>query len=103
MEATAAALEVEVAGAKSAADLSGLGPEALVLVDLNHPSGAVEAIRALKGTDPAPRVIAFGSHVDAERLKAAREAGADKILARSAFTARLPEILKPNDDDTNAL
>ena len=46
---------------------------------------------------PATRripVICFGSHVDSETLLAARSAGADLVLARSAFTKELPEILQ---------
>lgn len=99
VEATAAALEVPVALAKAPADLAGAGedPDALVLVDLNHPADPIEAIRALKAASPAPTVVAFGSHVDGERLKAARDAGADQVLARSAFTTRLPELLKRDD------
>ena len=31
------------------------------------------------------RVICYGSHVDAPRLKAARQAGCDEVLPRSAF------------------
>ena len=38
---------------------------------------------------PIPKVIAYGSHVDAERLRAARTAGCDLVLPRSAFVDRL--------------
>ncbi|MDX1661686.1 MAG: hypothetical protein R3326_07835 [Gemmatimonadota bacterium] len=97
VEATARALDVAVHFAKSADDLSDRlagDPDAIVLVDLNHPADPVAAIRALKDDSPSPRVVAFGSHVDTERLKAARDAGADRVLARSAFTDRLAEILR---------
>jgi hypothetical protein len=46
---------------------------------------------------PATRripVIAFGPHVDSEKLKAARSDGADVVLARSAFARELPQILQ---------
>jgi hypothetical protein len=39
------------------------------------------------------RVVGFGSHVDRARLEAAREAGCDEVLARSAFFARLAGIV----------
>ena len=39
------------------------------------------------------RVIAFGSHVDAELLAAARAAGCDEVLPRSKFFARARELL----------
>jgi len=33
------------------------------------------------------------SHVDVNTVNEARAAGVDEILARSAFTARLPDLL----------
>ena len=96
IEATAASLRVPVRFARDPGELvAGLDDRpALVLVDLaHHGADPVGAIRALKAREPLPRVIAFGSHVDAEILTAARDAGADRVLARSAFSARLAEIL----------
>jgi hypothetical protein len=56
----------------------------VVVVDLARP-GAVDAVADVAALDPAPTVVAFGSHVDRDVLAAAREAGADRVLARSAF------------------
>jgi hypothetical protein len=39
--------------------------------------------------------LGFYSHVQHELKLAAVEAGCDRILARSAFTAQLPDILRP--------
>ena len=66
-----------------------------VLVDLGL-SGAdpAAAIRTLKRRADPPAVVAWGSHVDAAALEAARKAGADRVLARSAFTRRLPDLLR---------
>lgn len=65
-----------------------------VLVDLAYreadPAGA---IRALKSRPAPPLVVAFGPHRDADAFRAARDAGADRVLARSAFVERLPELL----------
>ena len=36
-----------------------------------------------------PRVIAYGSHVNTELLKAARDAGCDHVLPQSKFVALL--------------
>lgn len=97
VEATARALDVPVDLAKLGPDVADRvadDPDAIVLVDLNHPADPIAAIRALKETAPSPHVVAFGSHVDSDRLKAARDAGADRVLARSAFTDRLAEILR---------
>ena len=63
-----------------------------VLVDLALPS-APAAIAALKRRAAPPAIVAWGSHVDQEAMDAARDAGADRVLPRSAFTRRLPEIL----------
>jgi len=68
-----------------------------VILDLNHRSGqALETLRALKAnvqTSSIP-VIGFLSHVQTELVEAARAAGCDVVLARSAFTRDLPQLLK---------
>jgi len=68
-----------------------------VVVDLNHRSGsAVDLIRGLKD-DPSTAtlpVIGFLSHVQADLAQAARSAGCDMVLARSAFTQQLPALLR---------
>lgn len=64
-------------------------PSAIVVVDLSRPD-ALEAIDA--GAAAGARVVAYGSHVDRDRLDAAHAAGAE-VLARSAFFARLPDLL----------
>ena len=57
---------------------------------------AIAAIGALKGDagTSALRAIGFASHVHAELIAAARKAGADQVLPRSAFAGRLAEILQ---------
>jgi len=68
-----------------------------VLIDLNHRSGkALEAIRALKGESRkgAVRVIGYLSHVQTDLAAAAREAGCDLLLPRSAFAQQLPGLLR---------
>jgi DNA-binding NarL/FixJ family response regulator len=61
-----------------------------VLVDLHNDTLDLPALLAsLHSLEPVPRVVAFGSHVDAERLKAARAAGCDRVLPRSAFVQEL--------------
>ena len=68
----------------------------LVIFDLNsarmNPIGAVTAMKQ----DPdlaAIRTLGFVSHVDAGTIAAARAAGIDQVLARSAFAAQLGSIL----------
>ena len=64
----------------------------LVVVDLSRP-GVVEVLPLLAAFEPRPIVIGFGSHVDREQLADARRAGADRVLARSAFFADLATLL----------
>jgi CheY-like chemotaxis protein len=68
-----------------------------VVVDLNHRSGsAVDLIRSVK-SDPATAnmtIVGFVSHVQTELAQAARSAGCDTVLARSAFTQQLPHLLR---------
>ena len=67
----------------------------LILIDLEGQSGdAIEMIRLIRAEAGAgPRIIAFGSHVNVERLEAAKQAGCDQALARSAFVNLLPRLL----------
>jgi CheY-like chemotaxis protein len=70
----------------------------LIIFDLNSRTLApLVAIAALKA-DPELRQIrtlGFVSHVDGETVAAARSAGVDQVMARSAFAERLGEILSP--------
>lgn len=71
----------------------GLGPATrLILVDL-HARGAVAAIPGFREAAPSATLVAFGSHVETETLQAARDAGADRVMARSAFVRELPGLV----------
>ena len=65
-----------------------------LFVDLETGPEAIELIEAARSHDAPPTIIAFGSHVDTQTLDAARDAGADEVLPRSAFAARLVELLE---------
>ena len=69
---------------------------ALVVFDLNSAKlQPLETIAAMKD-DPELRSIptlGYVSHVDTERIAAARKAGIDEVLARSAFVTQLGDIL----------
>jgi len=71
-------------------------PPAAIIVDLNCRSGsAIEALRTLKSQPsraPIP-VVGFVSHVQTDLIAAARAAGCDQVLARSAFSQQLPQLL----------
>ncbi|HSC29778.1 MAG TPA: hypothetical protein VLD67_21045 [Vicinamibacterales bacterium] len=69
----------------------------LAIFDLD--SAAVDPIATIAAMkrDPALgsiRTVGFVSHVHTALIEAAREAGADEIMPRSAFAGRLPEILQ---------
>lgn len=69
----------------------------LVLLDLDTRWLDVDAdIRRLKTAvaTSSVAVVAFGSHLQTETLTAARLAGADRVMARSAFVKVLPELLR---------
>jgi DNA-binding NarL/FixJ family response regulator len=68
-----------------------------VLIDLAL-DVAIEAIATLKRRAEPVVVVAWGSHVDQPVMDAARGAGADRVLPKSAFTRRLPEILRELSD-----
>ena len=68
----------------------------LVIFDLNSTRlRPMDAIAALKA-DPdlkSIQTLGFVSHVQTETIESARQAGIDQVLARSAFSERLGEIL----------
>jgi CheY-like chemotaxis protein len=95
---TARDLGATVKPARSASALEALARQQTphcVLIDLANPGlNLVDLLSRLRQTcQPMPRVVAYGSHVDAAGLHAAREAGCDLVLPRSAFVERLPTQL----------
>ena len=95
---TARAAGLTVAVARSFARFAELLAEAAptgVLLDLHHDGLDLPALlAAVRGRCPVmPPVTAFGSHVDAARLQAAREAGCDLVLPRSRFVKLLESDL----------
>jgi hypothetical protein len=46
-----------------------------------------------KALDPAPELVAYGSHVDEASLARARAAGFDRVMPNSRFNRELPELL----------
>jgi PleD family two-component response regulator len=68
----------------------------LVILDLNNtradPLGLVESMRQDAALASVP-TLGYVSHVQADLIDRARRAGVGEVLARSAFTERLSEIL----------
>jgi PleD family two-component response regulator len=96
---TAQLVGVDVSFARSSDAALGVmrtNAPALVIFDLNNnrsdPLGTVAAMKRDASLASIP-IVGFVSHVQADLIEAARAAGVDDVLARSAFTARLSEIL----------
>jgi len=71
-------------------------PPTLVILDLNNVRTEPLDIVADKHADPALAsvpTVGFASHVQTHVIEAARQAGVSEVLARSAFTTRLADIL----------
>jgi hypothetical protein len=79
-----------VAGLRRRLDEAGTAVETVV-VDLARP-GVLDAVVAIRPATGA-RIIGFGAHVERDLLAEARRAGCDEVLARSAFFARLDDLL----------
>ena len=96
---TAKQAGVELAFARTPADIlsqaRALKPT-LIIFDLNSPKiDPINTVTALR-QDPelaALPTMGFVSHVDTRTILAAREAGVDEVMARSAFAANLDKIL----------
>ena len=70
---------------------------ALIIIDLNCGKiDPLDVVRKLKGAQETKgiSVIGYVSHVQGELKQQAQEAGCDMVLARSAFSQNLPQILK---------
>jgi len=96
---TAKQAGVEVTFARTPAEIldqSRTLKPALVIFDLNSAKAEpIETIAAMKN-DPAlasVRTLGFVSHVHTDLIEAARTAGIDDVMARSAFAGNLAEIL----------
>jgi CheY-like chemotaxis protein len=87
VSATGRAHGIDVAVARSAVSLlkKAEAKPACVILDLHAEGLDISSVVNELKKDAAPRIIGFGSHVDAALLKAAREAGCDLVMPRSQF------------------
>lgn len=91
---TARAAGLTVRMVRTAADLvaaARTSPPAGIILDVHNPGLDLPALLLqLKDACSAmPRVIAYGSHVEAAVLRAARAAGCDRVMPRSQFVEEL--------------
>lgn|SRR5689334_13956281 len=100
IRAAATAVGVAVTFARSSeAALAELGKSSatLVIFDLDNPRTDPLGTLAAMKQEPslaAIRTVGFVSHVRADLIQRAEQAGMDEVLPRSAFTIRLADILR---------
>jgi CheY-like chemotaxis protein len=93
---TARALGLEMKTAKSIEALNALAQElvpACIILDLGHPRLQIDELIKDLRRSISPRIVAYGSHIDAATLRTARDAGCDPVLPRSKFVEDLPRLL----------
>src|SRR5438128_8578472 len=95
---TASALGLRVKAARSLDALNALiaqEPPRCILIDLSLAGQSISELARSwqEAASPPPRIVGYGSHVDAAMLRAAREAGCDPVLPRSKFVEELPRAL----------
>ena len=100
IKTTAGQLGIAVTFARSAdaaiAEMRKTAPS-LVILDLNNartnPLGIVASMREDPALASIP-TVGYASHVQTDVINAARQAGVGEVLARSAFTIQLADILR---------
>lgn len=75
-------ISATVPAATFTGDVDGTTDAEIVVIDLNRHGAVVAEVRRRA---PDAFIVAFGSHVDDEQLRAAGAAGADRVLPRSRF------------------
>jgi CheY-like chemotaxis protein len=94
--ARAAGRQVEIVRDPSAA-IARAPLATLIVVDMNLKAGdAAALVRALKADERTRAIPVVGYLFDAHEdlIRAAREAGCDKVLSRGGLTKKLPELLQ---------
>lgn len=90
-------LEVEMVNDEESVLKKAAEQPLMLIVDLNNNAvDAVKLITALKKSaeTKAVNIVSFVSHVQGELKLRAQEAGANMVMARSAFSTTLPQILR---------
>jgi len=78
----------------------------LIILDLNclavQPLSLIAALKANEDTKEIP-LLGYVSHVQEELRRKARDTGCDFVLARSAFSQNLPQVLKQHAGTTKSV
>src|SRR5262245_29834185 len=70
-----------------------ISPPSCDILDLHNPGLDIASLAQSLKVIAKMNIVAYGSHVDAETLKSAREAGCDLVLPRSKFVEALESQL----------
>jgi CheY-like chemotaxis protein len=94
-ERAGAQIELELQGSQAARRAASIRYDVMI-VDLETPGLDVGSLMESLGEGERPRVIAFGPHVQEQRLAAARTAGCDLVVSRGQIATSLPAlVLRP--------
>ena len=97
IRAAAESAGANVVIAKSPEDVLSRAAEAetrLIILDLDRRGlDIADVITKLKATSTAP-ILAYVSHVREDAIREAKQAGADRVIARGAFANQLADLLK---------
>ncbi|MCA9131897.1 MAG: hypothetical protein KDA45_02030 [Planctomycetales bacterium] len=90
-------VELVTALSFDSARVQGLPPEGLTacVLDLSGipVAGLAEVVSELRGRFPQARLVAFGPHVQEQRLHAAREAGCQPVLTRGQLSSHIDRLM----------
>ena len=96
---TAAQLGIEASFPRSPKKLEealSASPPDLLILDLNssrfEPLNLLQSVKSEEATKTV-KTVGFLSHVQKDLAVAAKEAGCDRVMARSAFTKDLPKVI----------
>jgi DNA-binding response OmpR family regulator len=66
----------------------------MIILDLDRRGLAItDTIKAIKAISPVS-ILAYVAHTNENAIREARDAGADKVIARGAFAHQLADLLK---------
>ncbi len=99
LQSAAKQASVELTFASSEDDLLEKAREGAELVVLDLGDQEMDAVEAIKKLRSAPetsnlRMLAFVRHTDPDRAEQARQAGCERVMARSEFSAQLVDLLR---------
>lgn len=92
-DAVGTAVKIFPALAEALDGCEALPARLLVNLTLIDPLGLPRLAAWRAGLAAPPTIIAYGPHVEADLLRAARQAGCDTVVPRSEFVKRLGEFL----------